>query len=140
MTATDERIDIETLKALRAHGAGVFRFVVPPECVGENGVGREGPGIYLTGWGPKSGSPHAYAEHRALTPTEARELADYLDRFDHVRFCCDGPEMADWPHTYRELIDRFYGALGRRLRLAINASSTRAHELDVLRAAITGEA
>lgn len=145
---SQDRIDIDTLKMLNGvgygHGAGPFRFIVPAECIDGDPNDpkqqrQETPGVYLAQWGSNSGGPHMYAVAKPLTPTEARELADYLDRFGHTRFCCDAPDMGEWPHSYRELIDRYYSALGRRLRLAINASTERARKLDVVRAAITGE-
>lgn len=143
MTRTDdEQIDIATLQLARkfSHG-GPFRFAVPAECVGDGTPDRRetDAGVYLRSWGSSSGGPHPYAVEVPLTPTEARQIADMLDTYNPIRFCCDGPDMGDWPHTYRELVDRFYAALGRRLGEAISASTDRAHNLSIVRAAITGE-
>lgn len=139
---TEDRIDESTLADLcdTYSGVGPFKFAFPPECIeGKGGTDKDTPGVYLRAWGSSSGGPHPYGVQRPLTPTQAREIAVALDQHDPIKFCCDGQDMGDWPHSYVEIIDRFYAALGRRLERSITASTGRASRLREVRAALTGE-
>lgn len=142
MRYDQDRIDGTMLEVLSEHhmGAGPFRFTVPSECLdsGSRGGSTGTPGIYLRAWGRSSGGPHPYARAKLLAPLEAQHIAEFLDQFHPLSFCCHGRGMENWPHTYAEIVECFYGALGRRLDKAIDASTSRAAGLREVRAAITG--
>lgn len=141
-----ERMDSMLLQAGSSyHDEAVIglRFVIPPEAHPEGKGDREKvPGVYLKFSHPAS-SPTARLRHeeRLLTPEEAVEWAMTVDHFARGVRAGDGGMRHDeslYPQSYREFVEAWYGALARRMDIAVEAAEERRSQLREVRAALTG--